>query len=266
MPRFGLEQERDLVREKGLLRKRYASVVGWGFLGGFVRSLYFKRATRSVSFERALDAGCGHGMYSFYLARRHPRAQIDAVDYAESEQFRESLEVCERIRKALRLTNVSFRKLNLLELDADAAYDFILCIDVLEHIPDNRTVIEAFQRALKPGGHLYLHMPLSHELESSTFKISDDYCQDIETEHTGDMYSREELLAVVREAGLEPLRTATTFGPIAQLLWNIDKVLSRRCRPLYVLALPFLKLLSYLDLLIPHRSGDALEILAVKPC
>ena len=42
---------------------------------------------------------------------------------------------------------------------ADASMDAILCLDVLEHVPDFRAALREFARVLKPGGALLLTVP-----------------------------------------------------------------------------------------------------------
>ena len=42
MNRFSLCVERYLVRNKGILRKCYASIVGYTHIGGFIRFLHLK--------------------------------------------------------------------------------------------------------------------------------------------------------------------------------------------------------------------------------
>ena len=42
---------------------------------------------------------------------------------------------------------------------ADASLDAILCLDVLEHVPDFRAALREFARTLKPGGALLLTVP-----------------------------------------------------------------------------------------------------------
>jgi SAM-dependent methyltransferase len=42
---------------------------------------------------------------------------------------------------------------------ADASMDAILCLDVLEHVPDFRAALREFARVLRPGGALLLTVP-----------------------------------------------------------------------------------------------------------
>jgi len=48
---------------------------------------------------------------------------------------------------------------NVHTFDADAAYDAVTLTDVLEHIPDPRTVLRRVHRFLAPGGYLAIKVP-----------------------------------------------------------------------------------------------------------
>jgi SAM-dependent methyltransferase len=47
---------------------------------------------------------------------------------------------------------------------ADAAFDVALCTQVLEHVPEPARVLAELARVLRPGGRLYLSVPLVWEL------------------------------------------------------------------------------------------------------
>lgn len=151
MPRFGKYQwytSKDL-QSLGKFGKLYASLVGYTQIGGYGRSLWFRKILRmkNISFENALDAGCGRGEYVFYLAERFPNAHITGVDYDP-----ENISECLKVKNIKGFANCSFKQLDLRELDAEEKYDFIYSIDVLEHIAENKEVLYRFYRALQPGG------------------------------------------------------------------------------------------------------------------
>jgi SAM-dependent methyltransferase len=52
---------------------------------------------------------------------------------------------------------------------ADAQYDAVFCTQVLEHVPNPREVLAEICRVLKPGGHLYMTVPLAWELHEQPF-------------------------------------------------------------------------------------------------
>ena len=42
---------------------------------------------------------------------------------------------------------------------ADEAYDAVVCLDVLEHVPDPEVMVSSLSRAIRPGGYLIVHAP-----------------------------------------------------------------------------------------------------------
>src|SRR5258708_9819274 len=51
-------------------------------------------------------------------------------------------------------------------------FDFVLCSEVLEHIPDTSRVLAGIHRLLKPGGSLLLSTPQRHSLMEFACKIA----------------------------------------------------------------------------------------------
>jgi 2-polyprenyl-6-hydroxyphenyl methylase/3-demethylubiquinone-9 3-methyltransferase len=99
---------------------------------------------------RVLDVGCGGGLLSESLAARG--AHVTAIDLAP-----ELLKIA-RLHQLESGVNVDYR-LSPVEalLDAgDAPFDAITCMEMLEHVPDPASVIDACARLLKPGGRLFL--------------------------------------------------------------------------------------------------------------
>ena len=101
-----------------------------------------------------LDVGCGNGMHTLKAARRCARiAGVDA-DLA-------SLGVGLRTSRRLGVTNVGFVASNVEEglPVADARFDTVLCLDLLEHVHKRDLVLAEIRRVLKPSGVLLLGVP-----------------------------------------------------------------------------------------------------------
>lgn len=98
----------------------------------------------------ALDVGCGGGLLSEALAARG--AHVTALDL--------SPEVLEAARLHLYESGlkVDYREQSVESLadECPARFDVITCMEMLEHVPDPASVIEACARLLKPGGRLFL--------------------------------------------------------------------------------------------------------------
>jgi SAM-dependent methyltransferase len=61
-------------------------------------------------------------------------------------------------RARARFPAVPLERVGLQELDFEAEFDAVMCIDAMENVPpeDWPTVVGNLRRALRPGGHLYL--------------------------------------------------------------------------------------------------------------
>jgi 2-polyprenyl-6-hydroxyphenyl methylase/3-demethylubiquinone-9 3-methyltransferase len=97
-----------------------------------------------------LDVGCGGGLLSEALAVRG--AKVTALDL--------SPEVLEAARLHLYESGlkVDYREQSVESLaeECPARFDAITCMEMLEHVPDPASVVEACARLLKPGGRLFL--------------------------------------------------------------------------------------------------------------
>jgi ubiquinone/menaquinone biosynthesis C-methylase UbiE len=105
-----------------------------------------RSALPEVSGKRVLDAGCGSGYYSAWLAERG--AEVVGVDASEEM----IAEATDRHGDA-----ATFRVADLREpLDAfeDGSFDLVVSQLALEHVEDWETPMAEFARLLAPGGRL----------------------------------------------------------------------------------------------------------------
>ena len=105
---------------------------------------------------RILDAGCGTGVSTDYLAHLNPGAEILAVDISPG-----TLEVArERLRRSGGHGRASVRIENrsLLELDGEGPFDYINSVGVLHHLREPEAGLRALARLLKPGALLHLFL------------------------------------------------------------------------------------------------------------
>jgi len=105
---------------------------------------------------RILDAGCGTGVSTDYLAHLNPGAEILAVDISPG-----TLEVArERLRRSGGLQQASVRLENrsLLELQGEGPFDYINSVGVLHHLREPEAGLRALADLLRPGGLLHLFL------------------------------------------------------------------------------------------------------------
>lgn len=96
--------------------------------------------------RRLLDAGCGTGITLQYIERF---GQVCGVD---NEMV--ALKFC-KSRNAKRLTCAPIENLPF----ADASFDIVTCLDVIEHIEDDSSAIAEMTRVIRPGGLFVLTVP-----------------------------------------------------------------------------------------------------------
>lgn len=108
------------------------------------------RAMTALPFRRGrvLDLGCAFGFATLRLARKG----YETVGVDNSARY---IWWARRRHPKGEYLLASADALPL----ADASFDAVLLLDVLEHVPDEAGVIREIQRVLKPGGTLILSVP-----------------------------------------------------------------------------------------------------------
>ncbi len=153
--------------------------------------------------DRVLDVGAGFGRHVFECARRG--ADVVALDYAQHEvvETRATLEAMieageidgDRVTGVLRgdATKLPF---------ADDSFDKVITSEVLEHVQDDVAAISEMVRVLRPGGMFAATVP-AWGPEKVNWMLSDEYHAPIAVGGHLRIYSKTELAAKIRSAGLD---------------------------------------------------------------
>jgi trans-aconitate methyltransferase len=91
--------------------------------------------------ESILDLGCGDGTLTRHLAELVPKGQVVGID--------SSLGMLEQARQNV-LPNLSFRHLDINQLDYQKAFDIIFSNAALHWVLDHEKLLRNVQKALKP--------------------------------------------------------------------------------------------------------------------
>jgi ubiquinone/menaquinone biosynthesis C-methylase UbiE len=95
-----------------------------------------------------LEAGCGIGAQTIFLARRSPAARFVSVDISPA-----SLERARAAAQEAGLVNVRFEQADILKLPfAEGTYDAVFVCFVLEHLARPPEALVELRRVLRPGG------------------------------------------------------------------------------------------------------------------
>ncbi len=103
----------------------------------------------SLKNQSVLDIGCGGGLLTEALAKLG--ADVTGIDMSQA-----ALNAARAHQKTGNLT--IHYLLSTAEALADAAphtFDVITCLELLEHVPEPMSVINAIQRLIKPNGHVF---------------------------------------------------------------------------------------------------------------
>ena len=106
---------------------------------------------------RALEVGAGVGLLSLFAAN-----EIESVISLEPESsgFEKMSTFRKVILDASRFkTEPEFKKCFLHQLPGEKTFDYIYCINVLEHVPEPEKLIEEIYARLEPGGMAWFVLP-----------------------------------------------------------------------------------------------------------
>lgn len=99
--------------------------------------------------KRVLDVGCGGGILSEALAK--VGAYVTAID-----QESRAIAVAKAHAEKNKL-DIDYQCIAVEDIEAESAlFDIIICMELLEHVPDPATMIQACAKLLKPNGTLFL--------------------------------------------------------------------------------------------------------------
>jgi SAM-dependent methyltransferase len=156
---------------------------------------------------RILDAGCGSGRNMLDFARH---GEVTGVELSEPSA------ALARARGVGEVVQGSVMEMPF----APASFDLAVCLDVIEHLEDDRGALRELRRVLAPGGALLVTVPAYQWLWSGHDEVN-HHCR---------RYSRATLREAAQEAGWECER-ATHFNslllPVAVALRALDRLHAR---------------------------------------
>jgi len=146
------------------------------------------------------------------MANYFPNSNIYAIDVKE-----EQVADCEYFFNKTGLGNrVEFKIDDLVTMKYENRFDFILSVDVMEHIHEDQTVFNNFYNALKKGGLLLVNTPSN--LGGSDAEDDDD--ESFIEEHARNGYSKEDITSKLEKAGLKLKSFNYTYGKFGTISWR----------------------------------------------
>ncbi len=251
---------------KPLMRRLFYSLLDLLLL----RAWHIKRALKKIA-ERlpananVLDAGSGLGQYVWRMARKNRGWKITGIDI-NREQIADSTEFFDKMGLSGR---VAFRVADLRDFTEADNYDFILSVDVMEHILEDEKVFRNFYDSMRNNGLLMISAP--SDMGGSDLHDNESFIE----EHVRGGYSKPEITEKLGKAGFSDIEVKYTYGRPGKISWYLSmKVplvllgvtkLAYIVLPFYyIVVLPFCFILNGLDLWIDHEAGTGLLVIARK--
>ncbi|QIL20930.1 bifunctional 2-polyprenyl-6-hydroxyphenol methylase/3-demethylubiquinol 3-O-methyltransferase UbiG [Thermomonas sp. HDW16] len=152
-----------------------------------------------------LDVGCGGGLLSEALAQSG--AKVTAIDLAPNLLKVARLHGLELAQQQPGI-KVDYREMSVETLaeEAPASFDAITCMEMLEHVPQPASIIDACTKLLKPGGRLFLSTLNRTPAAFALAIVGAEYVARVlpkGTHQYRDFIKPSELAKWLREAGLE---------------------------------------------------------------
>jgi len=237
-----------------------------------LRTWYIKREIKSLKDEKkqrlkVLDAGSGFGQYTYFLYRWSSLWEIYGIDIKE-EQVRDCTDFFSSIDPGKR---VHFFVRDLTEYIEPDTYDLVLCVDVMEHIPEDEKVFSNYYHSLKPGGIVLLSTPS----DQGGSDVHDHEEESFIDEHVRDGYNINDIREKLSRAGFSRSETYYSYGRPGQAAWklsmkvpvtllNISKLFFIALPFYYIVVYPFAFILNRIDVLTKHHKGTGLIVKAWK--
>lgn len=174
--------------------------------------------------KRVLDVGCGGGILAESMAKRG--AEVLGIDMGAAP-----LAVAQLHAQQTGVKNISYQQIPVEQLAEQQphSFDVVTCMEMLEHVPDPASIIQACQRLVKADGHVFFST-INRNPKSYLFAIvGAEYVLQLLPKGTHD-YKKfirpSELATWIRTAKLTLKEsTGLHYNPITKFYWlapNVD--------------------------------------------
>ena len=172
--------------------------------------------------QQVLDVGCGGGILADALARRG--AHVTGIDLASK-----ALKVAKLHALEVQTPPINYREISAeaMAKEAPAHFDVVTCMEMLEHVPEPASVVQACADLVKPGGWVFLSTLNRSPKAFLNAIVGAEYILNLVPRGTHE-YAKfirpSELLSYLRAAGLEFISSAgLQYNPLTDRFWlNAD--------------------------------------------
>ena len=170
----------------------------------------------SIQGKRVVDVGCGGGILAESMARRG--AHVLGIDLADRP-----LKVAQLHAMEGGVANLEYRSVAAEALAAEqpGQFDVVTCMEMLEHVPDPASVIQACTDMVKPGGWVFFSTLNRNPKSFLLAIVGAEYVLKLLPKGTHD-YARfitpAELNRWIREAGLDTFQMkGLEYNPLTRI-------------------------------------------------
>lgn len=169
----------------------------------------------SLSGKKVLDVGCGGGILSEAMA--HRGATVTGIDMGEAP-----LKVA-KLHGLESGIDVNYRQITVeeLALEQPQEYDIVTCMEMMEHVPDPSSIVDACSQLVKPGGHAFFSTINRNPKSYMMAIVGAEHLLKLVPKGTHDFNKfirPSELASWIRQSGLQSEQiTGLTYNPLSKI-------------------------------------------------